>query len=49
MAPKHFHAVMMSPYFTMDNQKPLSCKCFRCKIENLFIKFFNIEKDNNIT
>ncbi len=41
MAPKHFQSVMMSPYFRMDNQKPSKCKCLECKIENLFIKFFN--------
>ena len=44
MSPKHFQKVMNSPYFRMDNQVPSICKCFECRIENLFIKFFNIKQ-----
>ena len=41
MTPKHFHKVMQSPYFRIDNQTQSKCKCLECKIENLFIRFFN--------
>jgi hypothetical protein len=44
MSPKHFQKVMNSPYFRMDNQVQSTCKCFECRVENLFIKFFNIKK-----
>jgi hypothetical protein len=41
MTPNHFHRVMQTPYFRMENQAPLKCKCLECKIENFFIRFFN--------
>jgi hypothetical protein len=41
MTPKHFSKVMHTPYFRMDQQVLSNCKCLECKVENLFIKFFN--------
>ena len=41
MSPKHFGKVMTTPYFRMDQQVLSLCKCLECRIENLFIRFFN--------
>ena len=44
MSPKHFGKVMNTPYFRMDQQVLSLCKCFECRIENFFIRFFNMKK-----
>ena len=40
----HFSNVFKSPYFLMDKQEVSECKSFKCRIENLFVRFFNKEK-----
>ena len=38
--PRYFSNVMKSPYFAANQQRPIKCNCLRCKIENLFKRFF---------
>ena len=47
MGRDHFGKVMRSPYFQYEeNQKECDCKSLFCRLENIFVRFFNKNKSH---